>query len=573
MKNKKLWNMVFTVTLSAALAMAPAVVYAEEVTEAAAEMQEDTQEQAHEILLSDDGITVDGSACSEDPEAIVYTGAEIIYYKADQGTAYGAGSEEDEHSEEEAAEHTVVTITQPGTYRVSGTLSKGQIAVDLGEEADEDPEAIVTLILDQADITCTVAPCIVVYHAYECGSDEEADATKDVDTSAAGFRLILADDSENRINGSYVAKIYKEGTTQEQVDAGEAKKQWKFDAAIDSLVSFEINGEEKENGKLIVNAENEGISSGLHMTINGGEITIQASDDSINTNEDGISVFTMNDGVLVCNSGMGAEGDGIDSNGWIVMNGGTVLTCANPKSMDSGVDSDNGIYLNGGTIVASGNMYDRVMEDSKQAYMVFNFNKTVEADQLLLLKNSDGEPVAAFAAINAFTTMVYGSDAVTDGTYSLYQISSVSGDLNGGIYTNITAYEDAVQLAYTSDTMMGAGGFGGGRMQPGEMPEGEVPELPEGMERPEDFEPGEMPEGEAPKLPEGMERPEDFEPGEMPEGEAPERPEDFEPGEMLEGEAPELPEGMENTVQESNMVFMVDGISNIFAGIIEVSES
>ena len=38
----------------------------------------------------------------------------------------------DAHTAEEAAAHTVVHITQPGTYVLSGTLSAGQIAVDHG---------------------------------------------------------------------------------------------------------------------------------------------------------------------------------------------------------------------------------------------------------------------------------------------------------------------------------------------------------------------------------------------------------------------------------------------------------
>ncbi len=42
---------------------------------------------------------------------------------------------QEEHSADEAAAHTVVTIRQAGTYRVSGTLSAGQLAVDLGEDA------------------------------------------------------------------------------------------------------------------------------------------------------------------------------------------------------------------------------------------------------------------------------------------------------------------------------------------------------------------------------------------------------------------------------------------------------
>ena len=66
-----------------------------------------------------------------------------------------------ELTQEEADAHTVVTIRNAGTYRVSGTLSAGQLAIDLGSEAKRDPEAVVTLVLDGVDITCTVAPAVI----------------------------------------------------------------------------------------------------------------------------------------------------------------------------------------------------------------------------------------------------------------------------------------------------------------------------------------------------------------------------------------------------------------------------
>ncbi len=319
------------------------------------------------ITLSDEEILVDGSPVSEDSSEAVYAGAELIYYKEGQDTLYGAGDESDAHSEEEAAMHTVLTITRPGTYRVTGSISRGQIAVDLGESSREDETAVVKLILDQADITCTVAPAIVVYNAYECGSDDTETASRDVNTENAGFRLILADGSENRVNGSHVAKIYKEGTTQEEIDAGEAKKAWKFDAAIDSLVSIQIEGETEGSGRLEVSSDKEGIESALHLTIDSGMIDIQSSDDAVNANEDKVSVITINGGALTCNSGLGKEGDGIDSNGWIVINGGTVSAGANKESPDSGLDSDMGIYVNGGTVLGSGNMYDEVSAESGQS--------------------------------------------------------------------------------------------------------------------------------------------------------------------------------------------------------------
>ena len=41
--------------------------------------------------------------------------------------------------------------------------------MDLGEDAETDPDAVVTLILNGVDITCTVAPAIIFYRVYECG--------------------------------------------------------------------------------------------------------------------------------------------------------------------------------------------------------------------------------------------------------------------------------------------------------------------------------------------------------------------------------------------------------------------
>ncbi len=400
------------------------------------------------VVLSDEIITVDGMEVSENKEDAVYAGADIIYYEEGKDKTYGEGEKKDAHSAQEAEEHTVLTITQPGTYEVSGKISHGQIAVDLGEDSRKDEDAVLNLILNNAEIHCSVAPAIVVYNAYECGNKSKKDAGPVVDTQDAGFQLILAKDSENLIYGSYVATIYEDGTTQKDIKNKDAKKKYKFDAAIDSLVSFNIDS--GENGRLIVNAENEGISSGLHMTVNSGEIVINAGDDSVNTNKDDVSVFTMNGGTLICNSGFGDEGDGIDSNGYIVINGGIIRAYANPRSIDSGVDSDKGIYLNGGTLLATGNMYDEVSEDSDQLFMVLDFNEKIKEDSLIMMTDSKENPIMAFRAVNDFQVAVYSSPELTGGEYYFYQVSSVIGDLEEDIYTNISDYQDKKELLQVS---------------------------------------------------------------------------------------------------------------------------
>lgn len=101
--------------------------------EAFGESGADTVQNASEteIVLSDEMILVDGEPVSEDTSAPVFTGAEIVYYKAGKNELYGEGDEADGHTEEEAAENTVVTITAPGTYRVTGSMSRGQMAVKI----------------------------------------------------------------------------------------------------------------------------------------------------------------------------------------------------------------------------------------------------------------------------------------------------------------------------------------------------------------------------------------------------------------------------------------------------------
>lgn len=125
------------------------------------------------LVLSDDQVTLDGLAIAEEDAGDVTVSHDIVYCESGQGSDYGEGAEADEHDAEEAQANTVVTIRSAGTYRLSGTLSQGQIAIDLGDDAEDDPDAVVTLILDGVDVTCTVAPALIFYNVYECGSSGE----------------------------------------------------------------------------------------------------------------------------------------------------------------------------------------------------------------------------------------------------------------------------------------------------------------------------------------------------------------------------------------------------------------
>lgn len=425
------------------------------------------------INLSDTAVTVDGQKASTSSSAAVYTGASIVYYEDGHDSSYGEGTDSDAHSVEEAAKHTVVTITKPGVYRVSGKLSKGQLAIDLGEDAASDPTAVVTLILDGADITSTVAPAVIFYNVYEPYTNTE-DTKGIVELSQAGAQVILADGSVNTVNGSYVARIYKEGTT---------KKLHKYDGAFYSKMSMNISGEAKGTGELHITAANEGLDSELHLALNGGKIYIESQDDGINTNEDGISVTSINGGYLHVNAGLGAEGDGIDSNGYLTINGGTIVTMANDRSPDGGIDADKDITINGGTVLALGTRNDATSSTSKQPFMELSFATTQAKGSIISLKDLAGNELLSHTSEKNFQSVTFSSaDLKLNTEYQLY--------ING------------VQQQYTGNSfgMMG-GGFGGNRPTgdngqgtpptgerptTGEKPEGAPPEIPDGtQEKPE----------------------------------------------------------------------------------------
>ena len=454
-----------------------------------AEVKYDT---AVNIELSDAETKVNGEMIANaatDSETGVYAANDIIFYLAGQGITYGEGSEADEHSQEEADANTVIHITKPGKYIVSGKLSAGQIAVDLGEDAETDPEAVVTLILNGADITCKVAPAVIFYNVYECGNDDTESATKDVDTSSAGANVILTDGSISNVNGSYVVKIFESCELNEAgTEVIDSKKLHKYDAAFYSKQSMNICGESENSGILNITAENEGLDSELHLTLRGGNLNITSGNDGINTNEDNVSVTTVdgaNVNILV--TGETGEGDGIDSNGWLVINSGSVIAQACSTSGDAGIDSDMGIHINGGLIMASGNMLDAISESS-QTYAVFQFASPQTGGKSILIKNASEETLFKYTPENNFSCLVLSSPELAEGNHTLWQGDKLLSAMSGG--------------------------FGGWR---GGMPDGPKPEngeIPEGMEKPQD---GEMPQGiEKPqdsKMPPEGEVPKDMEKG------------------------------------------------------------
>ena len=424
------------------------------------------------------------------------------------------------HSAEEAYENAVLHITKPGTYVLEGTWH-GQIRIDLGEEAFDDPTQKVKLILNGVDITCTVAPGVIFANVYECdnGWEDAQTHSHKVDTTEAGATVILADGTTNNVSGTNIFRIlktqYKDEDSKDTYP--EQKKRLKTDGAFYSYQSLNIDGEEAGTGVLNITAGYEGLNSELHLTINGGNVNIFSQDDGINVNEDGVSVLTVNGGSLHICAGLGAEGDGVDSNGYLVVNGGTVISAANPAA-DSGLDSDKGSYVLGGTVVALGSTMDWAKaegEDVTQAIVNMRFMGSQDSTEAIIITDENGKVFFAYDPdkdevsgkhSRSYTGAVVSAPGLQVGkTYNLYVGGDVTGTEVSGVYNaaSVIGFTGATQQCISSNSVGGMGRPNGNF----ERPEGNF-ERPDKGERPEGFTPPEA------TMPEGITPPE----GTMPEG-------------------------------------------------------
>lgn len=358
---------------------------------------------ATQIQLSEEAITVNGDAIAQDDSQAVYASTQVE-------------SHDDVSDALQGITNTVVHITQAGTYEISGQLTDGQITVDA-------PEQAVTLILNQASISCQTAPAILVRDAADPQQAGEAQVT-----------ITLATGSVNQISGSHLPK----GADQTDSDV-------KYDGAISSNVSLKIDGD----GALQVSGDKEGIESKLHLTVDGGTIQVVSQDDALNACEDGQSVITINDGILNCAVQNGDEGDGIDSNGSIYINGGFVVAQAHSDSQDSGLDADAGVFINGGTVCATGNMYEEISQESAQQFVQFYFAAPQQGDAPLVITDADGNYVLAYTPVNDFSILEFSSPDLKDGeTYALYSGGTLTGTVTNGIYTQVDSYSGGTQMAH-----------------------------------------------------------------------------------------------------------------------------
>lgn len=143
-------------------------------------------------------------------------------------------------------------------------------------------------------------------------------------------------------------------------------------------------------GTIKINKCYEGIE-GASVEIRGGNINIKSVDDGINAANSDLTHYDYYIYISGGNICVDAEGDGVDSNGWIKMEGGN-LTIYGPTKQDNGsLDSETGVLVTGGNLIAIGptGMVETPVKNSTQCYISINLPSSQSADTPIKLYDED----------------------------------------------------------------------------------------------------------------------------------------------------------------------------------------
>ena len=119
-----------------------------------------------------------------------------------------------------------------------------------------------------------------------------------------------------------------------------------------------------------------------------------------------------------------ADGDGLDSNGGLLVTGGTTIVYGPTSDGDSALDYDGSAIVTGGTLAAIGSagMVESFDEASTQPVVTYYCTETKSADTIITLTDSDGSALFTVTPEKAYASIV-----TTAGTRSVKTMSDPEG--------------------------------------------------------------------------------------------------------------------------------------------------
>lgn len=292
---------------------------------------------------------------------------------------------------------TALTISEPGTYLLTGSCADGSVKVKKGT-------AGVTLILSDLSLTSsTTAPItcgkssVVTIVAADGTANALTDAARNNDTDHPnntdaenavikgkdGAQVVLCGSGSLILNANGKNGI-KSGTTDSETAQDASLTIRELTLTINAPVNDAINAEQLlnvESGTLTLDAADDALHCDLVMNIGAdgtegptltianayegieaaalniasGSIDITCEDDCLNA---GNSSLTNYDFEINISGGTirayTTAGDGFDSNGTMTISGGDIEVWTANAADNQPLDADGGITLTGGTVLAAG---------------------------------------------------------------------------------------------------------------------------------------------------------------------------------------------------------------------------
>lgn len=235
-----------------------------------------------------------------------------------------------------------------------------------------------------------------------------------------------------------------------------------------------ING-----GSITVSQSYEGLE-GQKVTVTGGNIDITASDDGINAagsssssstggrpdSSDSNALITIGGGYIVVN----ASGDGIDSNGNIVISDGTLLVSGPADNGNGAFDYGGEATVSGGTVILCGSsgMAQGFSDKSDQASFMYTLNSSASAGSSVALTDENGNVLASFIPAKQYNNVVISTPSLKNGSsYKLVIGGTVSGTDKNGFASSgsVSSAAQTLDIKLTgTTTTFGNGGMSGGNM-------------------------------------------------------------------------------------------------------------
>ena len=232
---------------------------------------------------------------------------------------------------------------------------------------------------------------------------------------------------------------------------------------------------EISSGKINITKSYEGIEA-KYINVSGGEVSVIASDDGFNASDGSGENFGGMGGFggrgmqqqntdntqagdtpyLKISGGtvyVNADGDGLDSNGDIVVEGGDITVYGPTNGGNGALDKGDGNYsltVTGGTLAAFGavGMEEGFTDNSAQVSFLHNFSSSVSANTEVTVKDSNGNVIASYKPDKSWQSMVFTSPKLKQGDTVTITAGSVSE----------TVTLDSINTSNSTSN----GGFGGG---------------------------------------------------------------------------------------------------------------